>query len=108
MGTCFMRTPTAFDTALPIAANGGTMEVSPTPRIPYGWIGDFQNLGIDERQVRANRNPIIQETGVLQSAVFAVDVLFVQRPANALRGTTLELTFHIIRMNGSTGVPITV
>ena len=68
------------------------------------WIRDFQNLGIDKRQVRANRNPIVQETGVLQSAIFAVDVLFIQRPANALRRSTLELTFHIVRMNGSTGV----
>ena len=34
MGMWVMRTPVAFDTALAIAASGGTMEVSPTPRTP--------------------------------------------------------------------------
>ena len=36
IGTCVKRTPVAFDTALPMAANGGTIDVSPTPRMPYG------------------------------------------------------------------------
>ena len=34
IGTWVMRTPAAFDTALAIAASGGTIEVSPTPRTP--------------------------------------------------------------------------
>lgn len=34
MGNCVMRTPAASDTALAMAAKGGTMEVSPTPRTP--------------------------------------------------------------------------
>ena len=34
MGTWFMRTPTALEIAFPMAASGGTMEVSPTPRTP--------------------------------------------------------------------------
>lgn len=33
-GTWAMRTPTALDTAFAIAAKGGTIEVSPTPRTP--------------------------------------------------------------------------
>jgi len=39
IGTCVMRMPAASDTALAIAASGGTIDVSPTPRIPYGWFG---------------------------------------------------------------------
>jgi hypothetical protein len=34
MGICVMRTPAAFDMALAMAASGGTIEVSPTPRTP--------------------------------------------------------------------------
>ena len=34
IGICVMRTPAAFDTALAIAASGGTIDVSPTPRTP--------------------------------------------------------------------------
>ena len=34
IGMWVIRTPTAFDTALAIAASGGTIEVSPTPRTP--------------------------------------------------------------------------
>jgi hypothetical protein len=34
IGTCVMRTPVALEMALPIAASGGTIGVSPTPRTP--------------------------------------------------------------------------
>ncbi|QFT81806.1 hypothetical protein FIU89_14365 [Roseovarius sp. THAF27] len=34
MGRSVMRTPAAAETALAMAARGGTMEVSPTPRTP--------------------------------------------------------------------------
>jgi hypothetical protein len=34
IGNCVMRTPAAAETALAIAASGGTIEVSPTPRTP--------------------------------------------------------------------------
>src|SRR5262245_18131848 len=34
IGICVMRTPAALETALAIAARGGTIEVSPTPRTP--------------------------------------------------------------------------
>ena len=34
IGNCVNRTPTALDTALAIAASGGQIEVSPTPRTP--------------------------------------------------------------------------
>ncbi len=34
IGTWVMRTPNAFDMALAMAAMGGTIEVSPTPRTP--------------------------------------------------------------------------
>ena len=36
MGNSFILIPTEFDTALAIAANGGQIEVSPTPLTPYG------------------------------------------------------------------------
>ena len=34
IGRLFIRTPAAFDTALAIAASGGQIDVSPTPRTP--------------------------------------------------------------------------
>ena len=34
IGICVIRAPTAFDSALAIAASGGTIDVSPTPRTP--------------------------------------------------------------------------
>src|SRR4029078_12353305 len=38
MGIWVILTPAAFDTALAIAASGGTIEVSPTPRTPEGCL----------------------------------------------------------------------
>ena len=62
-------------------------------------VGDLEDLRVDERQVGADRNPVVQEPRVLQQPVVTVDVFLVQRPANALRGTTLELPFDIVRVN---------
>src|SRR5438128_588703 len=39
IGSSVKRMPVAFSMALAIAAIGGTMGVSPTPRTPYGWRG---------------------------------------------------------------------
>ena len=48
--------------------------------------------------------PIIQPAGVLQRAVFAVDVPFVQRPADALGDRTLDLALDIGRMDRNAGI----
>ena len=63
-------------------------------------VRDLQDLRIDVRQIGANRNAVVQETRVLQPAVFAVDVLLVQRPADPLRSRTLELPFDVVGMDG--------
>ena len=39
MGSLVSRTPMALWMALAMAARGGTMGDSPTPRIPKGWRG---------------------------------------------------------------------
>ena len=63
-------------------------------------VRNFQDLGVNKRQVRANGDPVVQEPGILQFAVCAVDVFLVERPANPLRCTALELAFDVIRMDG--------
>ena len=68
------------------------------------WIRNFEYFSINKRQVGAYRHAVIEETGVLQATIVSINVLFVERPADALGRTTLELTLHIIRMNGFTGI----
>ena len=63
------------------------------------WIRHFDNHSVDKRQVRSYRNPVIQEPGVLQDTLFVIQILFIERPTNALHCTALHLPFHIVRVN---------
>ncbi len=47
--------------------------------------------GVDHRQVRGDRAAIVQEPGVIEQAFGVVDIFFVQRPADALHDTALDL-----------------
>ena len=54
---------------------------------------------VDHRQVRRDRHPVVEEAGVLHDALRVVHVLLVQRPADALHGTALQLALDIGRMD---------
>ena len=59
---------------------------------------------IDHRQIGADRNPVVEESGVLHLTLVVVDVFLVEGPADTLRGPALELTFDIGRMNRLAGI----
>lgn len=58
-------------------------------------IRDFDDHGFDHRHIEAGRHPIIEEAKIAQTAFAVVDILFVNRPSEALRGATLHLTLDI-------------
>ncbi len=62
-------------------------------------VRDFENLRIDEGKVRANWDSVIEKPWVLQRTVLAIDIFFIECPANTLSCTTLELPFDIIRVD---------
>ena len=59
---------------------------------------------VDHRQVGADRDAVVEKAGVLQPPVLAVDILLVERPADALRRTALELALDIGRVHRLAGV----
>src|SRR5262245_7488255 len=56
--------------------------------------------GIDHRQVGSHGYAIIEEAWVLQLAIFSVDVLLVEGPADTLGDAALVLALHVARMDG--------
>src|SRR5438132_1148340 len=91
-----MRTPIACDTALAIAASGGTMTTSPAPRTPNGCRGfGTSTMTVSMEEGRASRHAVVEERGVHHPAGPVVDVFLVQRPADALGRTTLHLALDI-------------
>src|SRR5262249_345622 len=54
---------------------------------------------IDHRHVGRDRDSVVEEPRVLEPAIGAVDILFVERPTDALHGAALHLTFYIARMH---------
>src|SRR5262249_32748351 len=64
-------------------------------------IRDLDHDGLDIREVRRDRNPVVEETGVLQTAIRPVDVLLVQRPADALHDAALHLALDVLRVDGA-------
>src|SRR4029078_9200346 len=68
------------------------------------WVRHFHDMGADHWHVGSDRHAIVEEARVLHAAVFAVDVLLVQRPADALYGAALDLPFHLQRVDRLAGV----
>src|SRR5450631_1141701 len=64
----------------------------------------FDHHGIEHRQVRTHGHAIVEEAGVIDPAVFGVDVLFVERPANALRDAALHLALDIAGVDGAADI----
>ena len=61
-------------------------------------VGNLEDHRVDEGQVGADRDAIIEEARILQTAILAVNILLVERPADALRGTALILALDIGRI----------
>ena len=49
-------------------------------------IGYFDDLGVDHRHIGRHGHAIVEEARVLQPSVLAIDILLVERPADALHG----------------------
>ena len=67
-------------------------------------VGDLDDDRFYHRQVEAGRDPIVEIAGIVEMPVFAVVVLLVEGPADALGRTALHLALDIGRVNGATGV----
>ena len=61
-------------------------------------------MGLDHGQVQRGGHAVVQERCVAQLAVVVVEVLFVQRHADALGGTALHLALDVGGVNGRTHV----
>ncbi len=64
-------------------------------------IGHLDNDRLDVRHVVTGGDPVVQKTAVVQPAVVTVMIRFVQRPADALHRTALQLALDITRMDRS-------
>ena len=106
IGRSRRRIPVAPWIALATAAIGGTIGTSPTPRTPKGCrrIRHLDDDRVDHRQIRRDRHAIIEEPGVIEAPLLAVNVLLVERPADPLRNAALDLAFDIARMDGSADI----
>ena len=56
-------------------------------------------MRLEHRQVQRSRHPVIQEAEVRHRAVVVHEVLFVERPADALSGATLHLVLNVSRVD---------
>ena len=54
---------------------------------------------LDHRQVGGHRAAVVEEARVIHLAVLVVDVLLVQRPADALRDAALDLALDVARVD---------
>src|SRR5262249_61506263 len=64
------------------------------------WIGDFDQHRVNHRQVESRRHTIVQEARIDHIPSIVVDKLLVQGPTDPLHRPTLDLAFHIARVNG--------
>ena len=64
----------------------------------------FDDDRVNERQVRCDRNAVVEEACVIELAVVVVDVFLVQCPADALGGAALVLAFNVRGVDRATGI----
>src|SRR5215468_11057636 len=68
---------------------------------PIRMIGirHFHDHRIEHRQVQTDGHTIIQETAIEHMALGVEDIFFIEGPADALRGTALDLSLDITGMD---------
>ena len=59
---------------------------------------------LDHGQVGRHWAAVVEEARVIHLAVLVVDVLLVQRPADALHGAALDLPLHVARVDGAADI----
>ena len=59
----------------------------------------FHQDRVDHRQVQARRHSVIEEAGIGHFALAVIDVLLIERPADALHAAALHLPFDIAGVN---------
>src|SRR3954470_10523301 len=64
----------------------------------------FDHDAVEHRQVRTDRHAVVEEAGVIDLAFLGIDVLLVQRPADALGYAALELALDIAGVDGAADV----
>src|SRR5689334_11802977 len=64
------------------------------------WIGDLNDNRVDHGYIEAGGHPVIEQSCIEQASIIAVDVGFVQRPADPLDDTTLNLPRNKIGLDG--------
>ena len=96
-----MRTPMARAMALPTAAmrRDDRHLADAAHAVGMRRIGHLDQDGLDHRQVGGDRHAVVEEARILELALGVVDVLLVQRPADALHGAALELALDVGRMD---------
>src|SRR5882724_6055130 len=82
--------------------NGYLADAPQAIRMP--WVWDLHDYRFDHGQVQARRHAIVKEAGVEHLALVIEDILFVERPADALDHPTLDLSFHVTRMDSFTSI----
>src|SRR5262245_42705147 len=70
--------------------------------MPRVW--DLHDHRFDHGQVQARWHAIVKEAGVEHLALVIEDVLLVERPTDALDDPTLDLPFHVTRMDSFTSI----
>ena len=67
-------------------------------------VGHLDDHRVNHRQVRGNRDAVIEEDRVLKPPILAIDIFLIKRPADPLRRAALKLPFNIRRMNCLPGI----
>src|SRR5260370_21818029 len=62
-------------------------------------VGDLDHDGVEHGQVGGDGHAIVEEARVIELAVLVVDVLFAERPADALGDAALHLALDIVGMD---------
>src|SRR5947207_139006 len=68
------------------------------------WVRVLDHHRFDHRQIGGDRDPVIEEAGVIETPVLVVDVFLVERPPDPLRDAALDLALDIARVNGAADV----
>src|SRR5215510_7950194 len=82
--------------------NGYLADAPQAERMPRVW--DLHDHRFDHGQVQARWHAIVKEAGVEHLALVIEDVLLVERPTDALDNPTLDLPFHVTRMDSFTSI----
>ena len=104
MGSSVRRSPTAFATALAIADDAGSADISPTPSAPNEpFVVVFDQLDAELRNVRGAGDFVLSEIDCLQLALFDAEFLGERLP-QTLHQPPVDLTNQSHRIDRAADV----